>query len=44
MCKRLVINAGIKTVIVREDAENFTEYPVEDWVENDDSLTGIFGY
>lgn len=44
MCKRLVINAGIKKVIVREDAENFTEYSVEDWVANDDSLSGIFGY
>lgn len=44
MCKRLVINAGIETVIVREDAENFTAYPVKDWVDNDDSLTGKFGY
>ena len=44
MCKRLVINAGIEKVIVREDEENFTEYPVADWIENDDSLTGIFGY
>ena len=44
MCKRLVINAGIKKVIVREDAERFTEYDVEDWIENDDSLSGVFGY
>ena len=43
MCKRLVINAGISRVIVREDSENYTVYPVEDWVENDDSL-GTIGY
>jgi len=40
----VLINAGIKTLIVREDKENYTEYNVEDWVENDDSLTGSFGY
>ncbi len=44
MCKRLVINAGIKEVIVREDEENYTVYDVAEWVENDDSLNGTFGY
>ena len=44
MCKRQVINAGIKEVIIREDSENFTVYSVEDWIENDDSLSGKFGY
>ncbi len=44
MCKRMVINAGIEKVIVREDKENFTVYNVADWIENDDSLTGEFGY
>ena len=44
MCKRMVINAGIETVIVREDKENYTVYNVADWIENDDSLTGEFGY
>ncbi len=44
MCKRMVINAGIEKVVVREDAENFTEYTVSDWIENDDSLSGKFGY
>lgn len=43
MCKRLVINAGISRVIVREDAENYTVYNVDDWVEDDDSL-GTIGY
>ena len=44
MCKRLVLNAGIKEVIVRENEKNFTVYTVSDWIENDDSLTGKFGY
>ena len=26
------------------DGENFTVYNVEDWIENDDSLSGKFGY
>ena len=44
MCKRQVINAGISRVIVREDKENYTIYDVQDWIENDDSLSGKFGY
>lgn len=43
MCKRMVINAGIAKVIVMEDDENYTEYTVSDWIENDDSL-GQIGY
>jgi dCMP deaminase len=44
MCKRLVINAGILTVYVRDDKDNYREIRVRDWVWNDDSLTGEFGY
>lgn len=44
MCKRMVINAGISTVVVRDDKDNFRIISVEDWIENDDSLSGIFGY
>ncbi len=44
MCKRMVINAGIEKVIVREDKDTYTEYTVTDWIENDDSLSGKFGY
>lgn len=43
MCKRLVINAGIDRVIVRENTDEYTVYNVADWVENDDSL-GQIGY
>jgi dCMP deaminase len=44
MCKRLVINAGISTVIVRDTKDEFRIISVEDWIENDDSLSGTFGY
>ena len=45
MCKRMVINAGIKNVIVRDDKENYRIIDVEkEWIENDDSLMGTYGY
>jgi dCMP deaminase len=44
MCKRVVINAGIEKVIVREPDSKYSEYSVEDWINNDDSLNGEFGY
>lgn len=44
MCKRMIINAGIETVVVREDKDKYTVYPVKNWIENDDSLSGEFGY
>lgn len=44
MCKRVIINAGIEKVYVRDDKDNYRVINVSDWIENDDSLTGIFGY
>ena len=44
MCKRMVINAGIQDVIVRETETEYTVYHVSDWIENDDSMSGKFGY
>ena len=44
MCKRMVINAGIDKVIVRNTPTEYTVYPVSDWIEKDDSLEGTFGY
>ena len=43
MCKKLVINAGIVHVIVRETETDFTVYNVGDWITDDDSL-GTIGY
>ena len=44
MCKRMVINAGIKEVVIRDDHDNFRVIPVSDWIENDESLEGKKGY
>lgn len=45
MCRRLIINAGIKTVIVRDDAENYRVISVyETWVEGDDPFHSGEGY
>jgi dCMP deaminase len=44
MCKRMVINAGISQVIVRDTNEEFRIINVNDWIDDDDSLSGIFGY
>ena len=44
MCKRYVINAGIETVVVRDTADAYRVIPVSDWIEHDDSLSGMFGY
>lgn len=45
MCKRMIINAGISNVIVRDDSQKFRNIVVfDDWVTNDESLDGISGY
>lgn len=44
MCKRMVINAGIAYVYVRDDKDNYRKIDVNDWIENDESLEGTFGY
>ena len=38
MCRRLIINAGIKKVIARTGNGEYTETNVRDWIFNDDSL------
>ena len=39
MCKRMIINAGIREVIVRNDETHFTVFDVEkDFVQADDTL------
>lgn len=44
MCKRLVINAGIARVIVRDTKDSFRVIDVKSWVEDDESLRGELGY
>lgn len=44
MCRRLIINAGIRTVIVRDTREDYRVFEVADWVRSDDSLELHRGY
>lgn len=44
MCKRTIINAGISKVYIRDTKNDYRVIDVEDWIENDESLEGKFGY
>lgn len=44
MCKRLIINAGIERVVIRDTRDNYRIIEVIDWIDNDDSLLGKSGY
>ena len=38
MCRRLIINAGIRRVVIRDTPTEYRVVEVSDWVEEDDSL------
>lgn len=45
MCRKLIINAGITTVIVRDTRDDYRFIKVfEEWVVNDASISGQAGY
>lgn len=44
MCKRLIINAGIESVYIRDTKTDYRRIEVKDWIVNDDSLDGQMGY
>lgn len=44
MCKRMVVNAGIEKVYIRDSHDTYRMIPVADWVADDESLEGVFGY
>ena len=44
MCKRLLINAGIEKLYVRDTENDYRVININDWVENDESLDGTLGY
>jgi len=44
LCKRMIINAGISKVVVRDDKDKYREIDVQDYIDNDDSLDGKLGY
>ena len=44
MCKRMIINAGISQVFIRETHENYRNIHVQEWIDQDDSLSGNMEY
>ena len=44
MCKRQIINAGISRVVIRDTPDDYRVIDVEEWLTDDDSLSGNFGY
>ncbi len=43
MCKRLIINAGIEMVVIRQTKDTYRHICVADWIDCDDSLTEAVG-
>jgi len=44
MCKRLVINAGIAKVYIRDTENEYRCVEVDSWIQDDDSLSENLGY
>ncbi len=44
MCKRMIINAGIKEVVIRDSEDEYRVINVDDWIKDDESLNGTLGY
>ena len=44
MCKRMIINAGIEQVFIRDDKDHFRRITVQEWIDNVESLNGAMGY
>lgn len=44
MCKKIIINAGIEQVIVRDTRDEYRYIHVQDWIDNDETLNGTMEY
>ena len=44
ICKRMILNAGIAKVVIRDTPTEYRVIDVQDCIEDDDSLSGVFGY
>lgn len=44
MCKRMIINAGIERVYIRDSKDEYRVIEVQEWIDQDESLEGVFGY
>lgn len=40
MCRRLILNAGLSKVVMRNTPTDYTVAHVEDWIRDDDSILG----
>ncbi len=44
MCKRMIINSGIKKIVVRNSKEEYEEIEVQSFIDNDETLEMVKGY
>lgn len=44
LCKRMIINSGIKDIYIRDSKEKYRHIMVQEYVDADESLEGIKGY
>lgn len=44
LCKRMIINAGIKDIYIRDTKEKYRHVLVQEFIDNDESLEGVKGY
>ena len=44
LCKRMIINAGIKDVVIRNTKTEYETIDVKEFIENDETLEGKTGY
>ena len=44
LCKRMIINAGIKDIFIRDSKDKFRHIDVQEFIYNDDTLSGDVAY
>ena len=44
LCKRMIINAGIKDIYIRDSKDEYRHILVDDYIKNDETLDGNVGY
>ena len=44
MCKRMLINSGVKELYVRDTKNDYRIIEIAEWINNDESLIGTYGY
>ena len=44
MCKRMIINAGIERVYIRDNKDEYRMIMVQEWIDHDESVLGTLGY